>query len=100
MGRDRHAFEANGDAAGAPLLSAHGLERAYGEGATAVRALRGVDLDVPAGEMVAIMGSSGSGKSTRLHTLGALDRPDGGTTSIAGHRYDNLSDPLQALTYE
>jgi putative ABC transport system ATP-binding protein len=90
--REGHAFAGNGDATSAPLLSAHGLERSYGEGATAVRALRGVDLDVTAGEMVAIMGPSGSGKSTLLHILGALDRPDGGTTEIAGRRYDDLSD--------
>jgi putative ABC transport system ATP-binding protein len=76
----------------APLLKAEGLERSFGEGATAVRALRGVDLEVAAGELVAIMGPSGSGKSTLLHILGALDRPDGGTASISGRRYDDLSD--------
>ena len=61
-----------------------------------MRALRGVDLEVGTGEMVAIMGPSGSGKSTLLHILGALDRPDGGSVSIAGRRYDDLAD--QELT--
>jgi putative ABC transport system ATP-binding protein len=90
-GRHRH-HETNGGDPGAPLLKATGLERSFGEGATAVRALRGVDLAVTAGEMVAIMGPSGSGKSTLLHILGALDRPDGGTVAISGRRYDNLGD--------
>ncbi|HET7121762.1 MAG TPA: ABC transporter ATP-binding protein [Solirubrobacterales bacterium] len=92
MGGDHLANGSDGQAPGVPLLGAHGLERSYGEGATAVQALRGVDLEVSAGEMVAIMGPSGSGKSTCLHILGALDRPDGGTTEIGGRRYDNLSD--------
>jgi putative ABC transport system ATP-binding protein len=83
---------ASGEDEGDALLRAAGLERSFGEGATAVRALRGVDLDVAGGEMVAIMGPSGSGKSTLLHILGALDRPDAGTTAVAGRRYDNLSD--------
>ena len=74
------------------LLEARGLERRFGTGAVAVQALRGVDLGVGEGEMVAIMGPSGSGKSTLLHILGALDRPDGGSVSIEGRRYDNLSD--------
>jgi putative ABC transport system ATP-binding protein len=90
--RGRHHHEANGQDPSAPLLKAAGLERSFGEGATAVRALRGVDLAVTAGEMVAIMGPSGSGKSTLLHILGALDRPDGGTVAISGRRYDNLGD--------
>ncbi|MBS1886410.1 MAG: ABC transporter ATP-binding protein [Actinobacteria bacterium] len=76
----------------APLLEARGLTRAFGAGATAVQALRGVDLTVGEGELVAIMGPSGSGKSTLLHILGALDRPDAGSVSIDGRRYDDLSD--------
>ena len=74
------------------LLEARGLERCFGSGATAVRALHAVNLGVAEGEMVAIMGPSGSGKSTLLHILGALDRPNEGSVSISGRRYDNLSD--------
>jgi putative ABC transport system ATP-binding protein len=74
------------------LLEARDLERSFGSGSTAVRALHDVDLRVREGEMVAIMGPSGSGKSTLLHILGALDRPDAGSVAISGRRYDNLSD--------
>ncbi len=80
------------DGSPAPLLEARDLKRAFGSGATAVQALRGVSLSVAEGEMVAIMGPSGSGKSTLLHILGALDRPDAGSVSIDGRRYDDLSD--------
>jgi len=80
------------DGGGATLLEARGLVRTFGKGATVVEALRDVDLRVEDGTMVAIMGPSGSGKSTLLHILGALDRPDGGTVSVRGRRYDNLSD--------
>ena len=76
----------------APALEAHGIVKVFGEGATAVRALRGVDIAVAEGEFVAIMGTSGSGKSTLLHILGGLDRPTEGTTSIHGRRYDDLGD--------
>jgi len=89
--RPRH-HALNGDDPTAPLLKATGLERSFGAGPTAVRALRGVDLEVSEGELVAIMGPSGSGKSTLLHILGALDRPDGGTVAISGRRYDDLGD--------
>jgi putative ABC transport system ATP-binding protein len=82
----------NGNAPHTVLLEAEGLQRSFGSGATAVRALRDVDLRVMEGEMVAFMGPSGSGKSTLLHILGALDRPNGGSVSISGRRYDNLSD--------
>ena len=66
--------------------------KTFGEGATEVRALRGVDLTVADGEFMAIMGPSGSGKSTLLHILGALDRPTDGTVEIRGRRYDDLPD--------
>ena len=60
----------------AALLSCCGLRKTFGKDAGLVRAVDGVDLDVAAGETVAIMGPSGCGKSTLLHLLGGLDRPD------------------------
>jgi putative ABC transport system ATP-binding protein len=56
-----------------------GLTKVYGEGAAAVHALRGVDLEVPAGEIVVLLGPSGSGKSTLLNIIGGLDRGTDGT---------------------
>ncbi|HMI29205.1 MAG TPA: ATP-binding cassette domain-containing protein, partial [Gaiellaceae bacterium] len=58
-----------------PVVSATDLTRRYGEGDTAVDALRGVSLDVPRGQLTAVMGPSGSGKSTLMHILAGLDRP-------------------------
>ena len=75
-----------------PALDARGVVKTFGDGPTAVRALRGVDLRVADGEFVAIMGPSGSGKSTLLHILGALDRPTDGSVEIHGRRYDDLAD--------
>ena len=67
-----------------PLLVARGLVKSYTAAAGIVRVLQGVELDVSAGEMVAIVGASGVGKSTLLHVLGTLDRPDAGSLRIAG----------------
>ena len=64
-----------------PVVSAHGLRKRY---AGFAPVLRGVDIEVCAGEMVAIMGPSGCGKSTMLHVLGMLHAPDSGTLSILG----------------
>jgi putative ABC transport system ATP-binding protein len=61
-----------------------------------VRAVDGVDLDVAAGETVAVMGPSGCGKSTLLHLLGGLDRPSGGEVSLAGRRIDQLGEKALA----
>jgi putative ABC transport system ATP-binding protein len=68
------------------------VTRRYGEGATAVEALRGVSLEVAAGELAAIMDPSGSGKSTLLHILAALDRPTSGEVMIGGRYLSRLGD--------
>jgi putative ABC transport system ATP-binding protein len=74
------------------VVTASGLHRRYGEGETAVDALRGVSLEVEKGELTAVMGPSGSGKSTLMHILAGLDKPTEGDVSIAGHSLTNLDD--------
>jgi putative ABC transport system ATP-binding protein len=81
----------NGSRDGA-VVTAHEIHRRYGEGDTAVDALRGVTLDVEQGKLTAVMGPSGSGKSTLMHILAALDRPTAGYVTIAGRRLGQLSD--------
>ncbi len=74
------------------LLSARDLRREYHMGTELVRAVRGVSLDVAAGDYAAIVGPSGCGKSTMLNLLGGIDRPDEGTVTIGGERIDRMSD--------
>jgi putative ABC transport system ATP-binding protein len=80
------------EAASPPALCTHAVTRTYGDGDAAVHALRGVTLDVPAGQFTAIMGPSGSGKSTLMHLLAGLDRPTEGTVEIGGQDVGALSD--------
>jgi putative ABC transport system ATP-binding protein len=90
--------EADTGAAGKPAattdtaVSARDVIRRYGEGATAVDALRGVSLNVRRGELVAVMGPSGSGKSTLMHVLAGLDQPTSGSVTIAGIEITQLDD--------
>ncbi len=79
--------EANGT-----VVSAHELTRRYGEGGTAVDALRGVSLEVSRGKLTAVMGPSGSGKSTLMHILAGLDQPTSGEVTIAGQTITSLDD--------
>ncbi len=72
--------------------SARGLTKVYGSGSAEVHALRGIDLDLPAGRYTAIMGPSGSGKSTLMHCLAGLDQPTSGQVIVAGCRLESLDD--------
>ena len=67
-----------------PILEARSLRKSFGSGSTQVKVLREASLSVAPGEFVVIMGASGSGKSTMLHLLGALDTPDSGSVSYRG----------------
>lgn len=75
-----------------PVIACHGLMRSYSDGAATIEVLRHMDLEINAGEMVAIVGSSGSGKSTFLHLLGGLDRPTAGRVLINGKNIFALSE--------
>jgi putative ABC transport system ATP-binding protein len=73
-------------------VMAKALTRTYGDGDSAVHALRGVSLDLPAGQFTAVMGPSGSGKSTLMHLLAGLDTPSSGTVAVAGQDITKMKD--------
>jgi putative ABC transport system ATP-binding protein len=74
------------------VVATQDITRRYGEGDTAVDALRGVSLEVQQGKLTAVMGPSGSGKSTLMHIMAALDRPTSGSVWIAGTKLGDLND--------
>jgi putative ABC transport system ATP-binding protein len=76
----------------AAAVSGTDLVRRYGDGDTAVYALRGVSLDIAEAQLTAVMGPSGSGKSTLMHILAGLDKPTEGRVSIAGQEITRLDD--------
>jgi putative ABC transport system ATP-binding protein len=76
----------------APVVSAADLTRRYGDGDSAVDALRGVSMEVPVGQFTAVMGPSGSGKSTLMHILAGLDAPTSGVVHIDGRQITGMSD--------
>src|SRR4051794_5213166 len=79
-------------AAPAAVVTATGVTRDYGDGETAVHALRGVSLEIAAGRLTAVMGPSGSGKSTLMHILAGLDKPTAGDVTVAGVEIGGLDD--------
>ena len=74
------------------VVVADDVSRRYGEGDTAVDALKGVSLEVGQGKLTAVMGPSGSGKSTLMHILAGLDKPTAGTVEISGTEITTLKD--------
>ena len=84
-----------------PVLRAQGLRKRFGDGDSAVDAVRGVSLELAAGEFVAVVGPSGCGKSTLLHLCGGMDRPTAGTVVVDGVDLVGLDDDaLTALRRE
>lgn len=98
-GPDLAALAASGrvreDAAG-PLIAVSGVSRTFGQGASAVRALREVSFTVERGRLAIVYGRSGSGKTTLLNLVGGLDTPAGGTVSIAGRQVSAMSEGARA----
>jgi putative ABC transport system ATP-binding protein len=81
----------NGNGAG-PVVVAQDVARRYGQGETAVDALRGVSVNIARSRLTAVMGPSGSGKSTLMHILAGLDKPTSGTVEVAGTEITTLGD--------
>ncbi len=82
---------------GAPLIELRGVRKVYGTGTAAMEALRGVDLRIERGEFVAVMGASGSGKSTCMNILGCLDTPTAGEYWFHGVEVGKLTRNQRAL---
>ncbi|MFO0103832.1 MAG: ABC transporter ATP-binding protein [Cyanobium sp.] len=80
----------------APVAELIGVKKVYGSGDAEVRALDGLDLTVHAGDYLAVMGASGSGKSTAMNILGCLDRPSGGSYRLNGTPVESLDDDALA----
>ncbi len=80
-----------------PLIRVSGLKRYYEMGGTQVRALDGVDLEIPAHTFTVVMGPSGSGKSSLLYLLGGLDRPTAGEITVNDERLDQMDENALAL---
>jgi putative ABC transport system ATP-binding protein len=74
------------------MVRVEGVRKAYGHGAAAVHALRGVSFEVPRGELVALKGRSGSGKTTLLNIVGGLDTADAGRVQVDGHELADLDE--------
>ena len=87
-----HASSENG-----PLIELRGVTKVYGTGTASMQALRGIDLRIRKGDFVAVMGASGSGKSTCLNILGCLDTPTSGSYLFQGVEVGRLTRNQRAL---
>jgi putative ABC transport system ATP-binding protein len=83
--------------AAAPLVAVCDVARTFGRGATAVHALRGVSFNVPVGQLVAVRGRSGCGKTTLLNIVGGLDAPTSGTVRVAGREVTAMTERERLL---
>ena len=79
------------------LIEVRGLTKVFGTGPNAFQALRGVDFDAAAGDFIAVMGASGSGKSTMMNILGCLDTPSSGSYRFLGHAVEHFTQDQRAL---
>jgi len=79
------------------LIEVRGLTKVFGTGPNAFQALRGVDFDAVSGDFIAVMGASGSGKSTMMNILGCLDTPSSGSYRFLGHAVEHFTQDQRAL---
>jgi putative ABC transport system ATP-binding protein len=87
----------HGSGRGNPLIEFVGVEKTYRMGRLDYPALRGVDLEIGAGDLVAVVGPSGSGKTTILNLVAGIDRPTAGTVTVDGRRIDTMSEEELAV---
>ena len=81
----------------APIIELEGITKTFGQGSAAFQALKGVDLSIARGDFVAVMGASGSGKSTTMNILGCLDVPTSGTYRFLGTEVQSLTRDQRSL---
>ncbi len=96
MAVDSRAAEGS-EAHGAPIIRLCGIEKVYRSGRVLYPALRGIDLEVDAGELMAMVGPSGSGKSTILNIITGIDRPTAGTVAVTGRELNELDEEQLAV---
>lgn len=75
-----------------PLVELRGIAKTYGTHQAATQVLRGIDLEIPAGQLVSVMGPSGCGKTTLLNLMAGLDTPTEGSIRVAGHRLESMDE--------
>jgi len=83
--------------AGEPIIGLEAITKTYGQGSAAFQALKGIDLDIAEGQFVAIMGASGSGKSTMMNILGCLDSPTSGIYRFKGIEVQSMTKDQRSL---